>query len=42
MLIIFTVKDQKITHDLGKRIVVAGSEGIVQAAFTFDLSLIHI
>lgn len=38
MLIIFTVKDQKITHDLGKRIVVAGSEGIVQAAFTFDSS----
>lgn len=25
MLIIFTVKDQKVTHDLGKRTLVAGS-----------------
>lgn len=38
MLIIFTVKDQKVTHDLGKRTLVAGSSGIVQAAFTFDSS----
>lgn len=38
MLIIFTVKDQKVTHDLGKRTLVAGSEGIVQAAFSFDSS----
>lgn len=30
MLIIFTVKDQKVTHDLGKRTLVAGSSGIVQ------------
>lgn len=38
MLIIFTVKDQKITHDLGKRTLVAESVGVVQAAFTFDSS----
>ena len=38
MLIIFTLKDQKITHDFGKRTLVAGSEGIVQAAFSFDSS----
>lgn len=37
MLIIFTVKDQKVTHDL-KKPLVAGSVGIVQAAFTFDSS----
>lgn len=36
MLIIFTVKDQKVTHDLGKRNLVAESVGVVQAAFTFD------
>lgn len=38
MLIIFTVKDQKVTHDLGKRTLVAESVGVVQAAFTFDNS----
>lgn len=38
MLIIFTVKDQKVTHDLGQRTLVAGSSGVVQAAFTFDSS----
>lgn len=38
MLITFTVKDQKVTHDLGKRTLVAGSKGEVQAAFTFDSS----
>ena len=32
MLIIFTVKDQKVTHDLGKRTLVAGSEGSATAA----------
>lgn len=37
MLITFTVKDQKITHDL-KTSLVAGSSGIVQAAFAFDES----
>ena len=36
MLIIFTVKDQKVTHDLGSRNLVAESIGVVQAAFTFD------
>ena len=38
MLIIFTVNDQKVTHDLGQRTLVAGSSGVVQAAFTFDNS----
>lgn len=38
MLIIFTVKGQKITHDLGKRTLVSDSVGEVQAAFTFDSS----
>lgn len=38
MLIIFTVNDQKVTHDLGQRTLVAGSCGVVQAAFTFDNS----
>lgn len=38
MLIIFTVKDQKVTHDLGKRTLVAESVGVVKAAFTFDNS----
>lgn len=36
MLIIFTVKDQKVTHDLGSKDLVAESIGVVQAAFTFD------
>lgn len=35
MLITFTVTDQKITHDL-KQSLVAGSSGIVKAAFNFD------
>lgn len=35
MLITFTVKDQKITHDL-KQSLVAGSVGIVKARFAFD------
>lgn len=39
MLIIFTVNDQKVTHDLGQRTLVAGSSGVVKAAFTFDNSL---
>lgn len=38
MLIIFTVNDQKVTHDLGQRTLVAGSSGVVKAAFTFDSS----
>lgn len=38
MLIIFTVNDQKVTHDLGQRTLVAGSSGVVKAAFTFDNS----
>ena len=38
MLIIFTVNDQKVTHDLGQRTLVAGSSGMVKAAFTFDNS----
>lgn len=37
MLIIFSVNDQKITHDL-KGQLVAGSVDIVQAAFKFDSS----
>lgn len=37
MLIIFSVDDQKITHDL-KGQLVAGSVDIVQAAFKFDSS----
>lgn len=37
MLITFTVNDQKITHDL-KQSLVAGSSGIVKAAFEFDSS----
>lgn len=37
MLITFTVKDQKITHDL-KQTLVSGSVGIVQAVFQFDAS----
>jgi hypothetical protein len=36
MLITFTVKDQKVTHDLGSRTLVAGSIGEVQADFVFD------
>jgi len=38
VLIIFTVNDQKVTHDLGQRTLVAGSSGVVKAAFTFDNS----
>lgn len=38
MLIIFTVNDQKVTHNLGQRTLVAGSSGVVKAAFTFDSS----
>ena len=38
MLIIFTVNDQKVTHDLGQRTLVAGSSGVAKAAFTFDNS----
>lgn len=30
MLIIFTVNDQKVTHDLGQRTLVAGSSGVVK------------
>lgn len=37
MLVIFSVNDQKITHDL-KGQLVAGSVDIVQAAFKFDSS----
>ena len=37
MLIIFSVNDQKITHDM-KGQLVAGSVDIVQAAFKFDSS----
>lgn len=36
MLITFTVTDQKIKHDLGKKSLVAGSSGVVQAKFIFD------
>lgn len=36
MLITFVIENQKITHDLGSRNLVAGSSGIVQAAFSFD------
>lgn len=36
MLITFTVQDQKIKHDLGKKSLVAGSSGVVQAKFIFD------
>lgn len=36
MLITFTVKDQKVTHDLGSRTLVSGSSGEVQADFVFD------
>lgn len=35
MLITFTVKDQKITHNL-KQTLVSGSVGIVRGAFNFD------
>lgn len=38
MLIIFTVTEQKITHNLGSRTLVAGSSGEVQAAFLLDSS----
>lgn len=37
MLIIFSVKDQKVTHDL-KTPLVAGSVGVVKAVFQFDSS----
>lgn len=36
MLISFNVKDQKITHDLGERILVSESAGVIKAEFTFD------
>lgn len=36
MLITFTVKDNKITHDLGDQMLVAGAVGEVQATFDFD------
>lgn len=37
MLIIFSVNDQKVTHDLNKSLV-AGSVGVVKAVFRFDSS----
>lgn len=37
MLIIFSVNDQKVTHDLSKPLV-AGSVGMVKAVFRFDSS----
>jgi hypothetical protein len=37
MLITFTVKDQKVTHDL-KQTLVSGSVGIIRAVFLFDES----
>ena len=36
MLITFTIKEQTITHDLGQQQLVAGSNGVVQADFSFD------
>lgn len=38
MLIIFSVKDQNVSHDQGHRSLVAGSSGEVKAVFSFDES----